>query len=279
MGKHRIYKRIIRSTTLICALFAFTELAAAQDFDLVILNGRVMDPETRYDAVANVGVKDGKIVLILDVAALIRARVRGPEPVPVTPLKPKEDDRTFVMVVDDSITMRKVTSRVLEGEDYEVITARDGVDALEQLQDRTPDIMLFDIEMPRMDGYELLSHIRADARLRHVHVSEHREARRHAAHGRVGHHRNERNALPTEPRQCGAGLRHLHQRKQRLLHPRTAACRKTDQRPPFCQRPVRGGQVSVCPVSKSEQGRSGSAPAASEAAAAARGRSARGPTR
>ena len=64
MGKHRIYKRIIRSATLICALFSFTELAAAQDFDLVILNGRAMDPETKYDDIANVGVKDGRIAVI-----------------------------------------------------------------------------------------------------------------------------------------------------------------------------------------------------------------------
>jgi len=66
LGKHLIYKRIIRSATLICALFSFTELAAAQDFDLVILNGRVMDPETMYDAVANVGVKDGRIAVLTE---------------------------------------------------------------------------------------------------------------------------------------------------------------------------------------------------------------------
>ena len=66
MSNHWIYKRVIRSATLICALFSFAELAAAQDFDLVILNGRVMDPETRYDAVANVGVKDGRIAAITE---------------------------------------------------------------------------------------------------------------------------------------------------------------------------------------------------------------------
>ncbi len=64
MIHHRIYVRIIRSATLICALSSFAQLAAARDFDLVILNGRVMDPETLYDAVANVGVKDGKIAVI-----------------------------------------------------------------------------------------------------------------------------------------------------------------------------------------------------------------------
>jgi chemosensory pili system protein ChpA (sensor histidine kinase/response regulator) len=111
---------------------------------------------------------DGKLVLILDVAALIRARVRGPEPAPVQPLKPKEDERTFVMVVDDSITVRRVTERLLERNGMRVITAKDGVDAVTLLQEHTPDIMLLDIEMPRMDGYEVASHVRNDARLRHM---------------------------------------------------------------------------------------------------------------
>jgi len=71
-------------------------------------------------------------------------------------------------MVDDSITMRKVTSRVLEGHDYEVVTARDGIDATEQMQDRVPDVLLLDVEMPRMDGYAVAEHVRADARLHHI---------------------------------------------------------------------------------------------------------------
>jgi len=70
--------------------------------------------------------------------------------------------------VDDSITMRKVTSRVLENHTLEVMTAQDGIDALENLHDRIPDLMLLDIEMPRMDGYELAEHVRADPRLKHI---------------------------------------------------------------------------------------------------------------
>jgi chemosensory pili system protein ChpA (sensor histidine kinase/response regulator) len=66
--------------------------------------------------------------------------------------------------------MRKVTSRVLENHSLEVMTAQDGVDAIEKLHERVPDLMLLDIEMPRMDGYQLLEHVRADARLRHVPV-------------------------------------------------------------------------------------------------------------
>jgi chemosensory pili system protein ChpA (sensor histidine kinase/response regulator) len=111
---------------------------------------------------------DGKIVLILDIAALIRARARAPEMPPPPPTAPKEDERTFVMVVDDSITVRRVTERLLERNGMRVITAKDGVDAVSLLQDNYPDIMLLDIEMPRMDGYEVAAHVRNDPRLRHI---------------------------------------------------------------------------------------------------------------
>jgi chemosensory pili system protein ChpA (sensor histidine kinase/response regulator) len=112
---------------------------------------------------------DGQVVIILDMGPLIR---RGLEQA-IDPVKevvaPKEEARQpLVMVVDDSITMRKVTSRVLENHSIEVMTAQDGIDAIEKLHDRVPDLMLLDIEMPRMDGYELAQHIRSDARLRHV---------------------------------------------------------------------------------------------------------------
>jgi chemosensory pili system protein ChpA (sensor histidine kinase/response regulator) len=72
------------------------------------------------------------------------------------------------MVVDDSITMRKVTGRVLERHNFEVLTAKDGLDALERMVDVVPDLMLLDIEMPRMDGYELATAMKADARLARV---------------------------------------------------------------------------------------------------------------
>jgi chemosensory pili system protein ChpA (sensor histidine kinase/response regulator) len=80
----------------------------------------------------------------------------------------KVGERLLVMVVDDSITVRKVTSRLLERNGFRVLTARDGVDALGQLRENVPDIMLLDIEMPRMDGFELATHMRNDERLKHV---------------------------------------------------------------------------------------------------------------
>ena len=116
---------------------------------------------------------DGQVMIILDIGPLIRRGLeRAALSEPVEPAAPvREKTRTpVVMVVDDSITMRKVTTRVLENHSLEVITAQDGVDAVEKLHDRVPDLMLLDIEMPRMDGYQLLEHVRADARLRHVPV-------------------------------------------------------------------------------------------------------------
>ena len=74
----------------------------------------------------------------------------------------------IVMVVDDSLTVRRVTQRLLSREGYQVVLAKDGVDALEQLQAITPDVMLVDIEMPRMDGFDLTRNIRDDARTRHI---------------------------------------------------------------------------------------------------------------
>jgi chemosensory pili system protein ChpA (sensor histidine kinase/response regulator) len=109
---------------------------------------------------------DGHVVLILDLPGHIRA-MQGrifsrqqvfPDAEPVRPL--------LIMVVDDSVTVRKVTSRLLERHGMNVLTAKDGVDAMALLQEHTPDVMLLDIEMPRMDGFEVASQIRHDERLK-----------------------------------------------------------------------------------------------------------------
>ncbi len=105
---------------------------------------------------------DGRIVIILDMGALVRSEWRGRGD---SMQGPREDRRTFALVVDDSITVRRVTQRLLERNGMRVMTAKDGVDALSILQEHLPDIILLDIEMPRMDGYELATHVRADARL------------------------------------------------------------------------------------------------------------------
>lgn len=70
----------------------------------------------------------------------------------------------LVMVVDDSLTVRKITTRLLQRAGYQVVTARDGVDALEQMSEILPAVLLLDVEMPRMDGFELTRLLRHDVR-------------------------------------------------------------------------------------------------------------------
>ena len=112
---------------------------------------------------------DGQVVVIIDTGPLIRqALLTGARPAPPIASVDVGPQRTLALIADDSITMRKVNSRVLENYDIEVITARDGVEATEQMQDRVPDLLLLDIEMPRMDGYQVAEYVRADARLRNV---------------------------------------------------------------------------------------------------------------
>jgi chemosensory pili system protein ChpA (sensor histidine kinase/response regulator) len=109
---------------------------------------------------------DGRIVIILDMGALVRSEWRSRHS--SSPQRATRDDRIFALVVDDSITVRRVTQRLLERNGMRVITARDGVDALALLQEHTPDVILLDIEMPRMDGYEVASRVRGDPRLADV---------------------------------------------------------------------------------------------------------------
>ncbi|MBS1187268.1 MAG: CheA signal transduction histidine kinase [Burkholderiaceae bacterium] len=78
---------------------------------------------------------------------------------------PNTHKKNIVMVVDDSLTVRRVTQRFLQREGYQVVLAKDGVDALEKLQEIQPDVMLVDIEMPRMDGFDLIRNVRSDNRI------------------------------------------------------------------------------------------------------------------
>ncbi len=87
-----------------------------------------------------------------------------PEPIPMEP----EIRVPVVLVVDDSLTVRKITTRLLEREGYKALTAKDGLDALQILSDANPDVILLDIEMPRMDGFEFTKTIKADNRQSHI---------------------------------------------------------------------------------------------------------------
>ncbi|QTQ35953.1 Type IV pilus hybrid sensor kinase/response regulator [Aromatoleum petrolei] len=114
---------------------------------------------------------DGEIVLILNPVALAsRSLAEAEAPGATVPVAAALVHQPAVMVVDDSLTVRKITGRLLEREGYRVITAKDGVEALERLIESVPDVILSDIEMPRMDGFDLLRNIRADERTRDVPV-------------------------------------------------------------------------------------------------------------
>ena len=102
---------------------------------------------------------DGKILPVLDLFDLLkedsgarRAAPELPQPLPTTPVQ-----APTVLVVDDSLSVRRVVARTLERHGWHVLHARDGVQALDVLRCGTPDVLLLDVEMPRMDGYELAS--------------------------------------------------------------------------------------------------------------------------
>ncbi|WP_296245900.1 MULTISPECIES: Hpt domain-containing protein [unclassified Psychrobacter] len=112
---------------------------------------------------------DGSVMLILDLIALMRNTALMKEITkPVIGIRSSSESKTTILVVDDSVTVRKVTSRFLERQGFNVVLAKDGIDALEILQEATPDLMLLDIEMPRMDGFEVATQVRHNRRLQHL---------------------------------------------------------------------------------------------------------------
>nr|WP_315592542.1 Hpt domain-containing protein [uncultured Cupriavidus sp.] len=132
---------------------------------------------------------DGEIVLIYNPVVLAQRWTRERGAAPAMPMLPAPDQmgavaelvdggvpvpvpglmtQPTVMVVDDSLTVRKASQRLLTRAGYQVVLARDGVDALRQLQEVMPDAMLVDIEMPNMDGFDLTRNVRADNRTSHM---------------------------------------------------------------------------------------------------------------
>ncbi len=115
---------------------------------------------------------DGSVMLILDIIALLRQSTIKTVTAPQA-AKPKADleaaeRKPTILVVDDSVTVRKVTSRFLERQGLNAVVAKDGVDAMEILQQSTPDLILLDIEMPRMDGFEVAIQVRNNQRLQQI---------------------------------------------------------------------------------------------------------------
>jgi len=107
----------------------------------------------------------GDVVFILDPDELImHAAPRVARETPSEPPATQTTSPRTILVVDDSLTMRRATARLLTRAGYRVLVARDGVDALQQIEEIRPDLVIADIEMPHMDGFELATHLRSDPR-------------------------------------------------------------------------------------------------------------------
>jgi len=132
---------------------------------------------------------DGSVYLVPDMAELARLAETAPALPPelaveATPAPEEPSGPPRVLVVDDSITVRRVTEKFLNSREYTVMTAKDGMEALERMAEFQPNVVLLDIEMPRMDGFELLGHLRRDpqwARLPVIMISS-RTAQKHREH-------------------------------------------------------------------------------------------------
>jgi len=116
---------------------------------------------------------DGEIILILNPVKLMqRSDVQKTLSTPVPELtavtQKKSVTTPTIMIVDDSLTVRKVTCRLLEREGCDVVIAKNGIEAIESLQEIIPDVMLIDLEMPKMNGFELIEKIRANPAIAHI---------------------------------------------------------------------------------------------------------------
>ena len=116
---------------------------------------------------------DGRVIFILAIPTLIEdyqapSGTTNLQQASESFKKIEEKRNPLAMIVDDSITMRKATEGLLTRLGFDVVTAKDGVDALARLYEQTPDIVLLDVEMPRMDGFEFASIIRNDSQFKHL---------------------------------------------------------------------------------------------------------------
>jgi chemosensory pili system protein ChpA (sensor histidine kinase/response regulator) len=118
---------------------------------------------------------DGQVVVIIDLNELARVSIvdlprigKGDGSGLEHDSRSAKEISPSILVVDDSVTVRKVTSRILRRQGYRVLTAKDGIDALKVMQDEIPAVILLDIEMPRMDGFEVSTRVRASKELSNI---------------------------------------------------------------------------------------------------------------
>jgi two-component system chemotaxis sensor kinase CheA len=148
--------------------FAVDEIQLEQE----VLVKNLGKPLLRVRNVAGATVlQTGTPAVILNVADLLKSAVRHGAGGSAQVATPSESSATpemharRVLVADDSVTSRMLLKNILESSGYQVATAVDGMDALMMLKSREFDIVVSDVEMPRMDGFDLTAKIRADKKL------------------------------------------------------------------------------------------------------------------
>jgi chemosensory pili system protein ChpA (sensor histidine kinase/response regulator) len=162
-------------------LFRSAEASAALQVEAVLGNQEIIvkPVNPQFNSVPGISgatvLGDGRVVVVLDLAALVRyigsQRQKQAESRALRMARQEaRQEKLTIMVIDDSITMRKVTARILERHNIQVATAKDGMDAVAMLQTQVPDLAILDIEMPRMDGFEVVAHVRNQPHLRHLPV-------------------------------------------------------------------------------------------------------------
>jgi chemosensory pili system protein ChpA (sensor histidine kinase/response regulator) len=140
-------------------------------YDLVVKNmGAYIKSITGVAGVSMLG--DGTVVTVLDLVALLNAsnNVNGEYRAiaQATPVINNETALPKVLIVDDSLSVRSSLSQLVKDGGYRVITARDGLEAVNIIEAETPDIVLTDLEMPRMNGLDLASYIRNSNQWNHL---------------------------------------------------------------------------------------------------------------
>jgi chemotaxis protein histidine kinase CheA/ActR/RegA family two-component response regulator len=111
---------------------------------------------------------DGSVTPVLDVPELLRARAAGGKYSQFTRTDYNQPRLPTALVVDDSLSARRSLEQFMQDAGYMVRTARDGLEAFDMIKTHKPDILLSDLEMPRMNGVELIAHVRADQALADV---------------------------------------------------------------------------------------------------------------
>ena len=160
-------------------LFRSAEASAALQVEAVQGNQEIIVKPIgpQFDGVPGISgatvLGDGRVVVVLELAALVRiigsqTQKQAESRALRAARQEARPEKLSVMVIDDSITMRKVTARILERHNIRVITAKDGMDAVAMLQTQVPDLAILDIEMPRMDGFEVVAHVRNQITLAHL---------------------------------------------------------------------------------------------------------------